>query len=64
MEWIPVNKRLPEEFQIVLISGECKGLRAVNISFLKGNEWIRTFDWKPWNVNVEAWMPLPEVYEE
>ena len=64
MGWIPVERELPEDFQTVLISGECNGLRAVNISFRKNNEWVRTFDWKPWNVNVEAWMPMPFPYLE
>lgn len=63
-KWIPVTKRLPEDYVIVLVSGRVNGLAATNMAFCKDRKWYRTFDWKEWKVDIEAWMPLPEPYEK
>ena len=62
--WIPVNERLPELYQPVLVCVEMIGkgrmygvdYRLDNITWAKSGEF--------WKLQVTHWMPLPEPPEE
>ena len=55
--WIPVDQRLPETDEYVLVSCKTKkGVKSVNRSYYSGKFWAGVMP------EVEAWMPLPEPY--
>ena len=56
--WIPVSKRLPEEFTPVLTIGKDElPITAV----VDGGHWYSSFEY---SLNVTHWMPLPEPPED
>lgn len=59
-EWIPVEERLPEEKQSVLVH-YVDGWMPV--AFLLNGEWYQSGGEKSW-LSVTHWMPLPEPPEE
>lgn len=70
IRWFPVNERLPEEDERVLISvNGNRGKRVRSATYLGGNSksfWSDTGEF--WDLNKDeknliAWMPLPEPYE-
>lgn len=64
MEWIPLNKELPEEYKSVLVSFyKSETYNAVNIAFRIGNDWYLRLDKIPITLPLNAWMPLPEPYK-
>lgn len=64
MEWIPLNKELPEEYKFVLVSFyENETYNAVNIAFRIENHWYLRLDKVPITLPLNAWMPLPEPYK-
>ena len=64
MEWIPLNKKLPEEYKFVLVSFyESETYNAVNITFRIGNDWYLRLDKVLITLPLNAWMPLPEPYK-
>lgn len=64
--WIPVSEQLPEDGQEVLFStktGRVHLGRYHNDNSV--NQWYSSLDkMRAWNNVVNAWMPLPEPYEE
>lgn len=64
--WIPVSEQLPEDGQEVLFStktGRVHLGRYHNDNSV--NQWYSQLDkMRAWNNVVNAWMPLPEPYEE
>ncbi len=57
--WIPVSERLPENDAYVLCTTiTAKGLRNVVRGYYSGKVWVCGT-----NINVIAWMPMPEPYE-
>ena len=61
--WIPVEERLPEPYQQVLVS-MYNNIKYVTIGHYDdyGKKW-KTKDWiTGWGVDVKAWRLLPEPY--
>lgn len=58
--WIPVSKRLPEEYGVYLVTiGESTDFCIWN---KKEWGWESRKGWEP-NVEITAWMPLPEPWK-
>lgn len=59
--WIPVEERLPETDEFVLVSCRTKkGIGSVNRAYYSGGFWHGSGSM----AGVVAWMPLPEPYKE
>lgn len=58
-EWIPVEKRLPEQSLNSVIGWDTYRERFVFVQYYM-NEWILG---NHESVNIVAWQPLPEPYE-
>ena len=58
--WIPVNERLPEDEDSVLVT-DCKWW--IDIAFYDGLNWWY-LDAQQLKADVSAWMPLPEPYRK
>lgn len=68
-EWIPVNERLPEDYDRVLITvNGCRGLIVREAHYHKArNEFEVLHNHDRWEVGEEgllAWQPLPEPYKK
>lgn len=60
--WIPVDKRLPEEFVSVLVTS---GSGDLHIAYYDSKQrWHLSYNGFLFVSNPIAWMPLPEAYEE
>ena len=60
--WIPCSERLPEEGEIVLTQANIENMISLCVASRQDYNY-----WKGWNtreINVVAWMPLPEPYQE
>jgi len=60
--WIPCSERLPEEGEIVLTQANIENMISLCVASRQDYNY-----WKGWNtreINVVAWMPLPEPYRE
>lgn len=58
--WIPVEKRLPEDDSMVLVTCQTKkGIRSVNRAYCDGAFWHGNGSMS----GVIAWQPLPEPYQ-
>lgn len=60
-QWIPCSERLPEEGEIVLTQANIENMISLRVASRHDYNY-----WKGWNtreVNVVAWMPLPEPYK-
>ncbi len=68
--WIPIDERLPQEFQRVLITiVNYNGDKVVRVAELHIHSWNKVFlvkeNYEQWEVGEKgllAWMPLPEPY--
>lgn len=67
-EWIPVSKRLPEEYAEVLL---CVPNEEIYVGYLVGKSIDGTPIWicskngdSDWLGFAKAWMPLPKTYRE
>lgn len=63
--WIPVSKKLPEEYNAVLVY--CPENDNIFLAYLCENKWYIFTphgDDTPINDSIVAWMPLPEPYRE
>lgn len=59
-DWIPVEERLPEDENIVLVTTQTKkGLRNVNRAYCIDGYWHGSGTMS----RVIAWQPLPEPYK-
>ena len=60
--WIPVSERLPEEGKVVLTQAKFKDdVKMAVSSRIDYNYWTT---WGTRDINIIAWMPLPEPYQE
>ena len=60
--WIPVSERLPEEGEVVLTQAKFKDdMKMAVSSRIDYNYWTT---WGTRDINIIAWMPLPEPYQE
>ena len=58
--WIPVSERLPEEGKVVLTQAKFKDdVKMAVSSRIDYNYWTT---WGTRDINIVAWMPLPESY--
>ena len=58
--WIPVSERLPEEGRVVLTQAKFKDdVKMAVSSRIDYNYWTT---WGTRDINIVAWMPLPERY--
>ena len=69
-EWIPVSERLPEEYKYVLVTVNEKHNKTIPDSvvmigcYTYEQGWILNGYIDLVNLNVTAWLPLPEPYKE
>lgn len=62
-EWIPVSKRLPEDYETVIASDVHEYVYPeARYSKEHGWEWAGDYHWMDLE-EVVAWMPLPEAYK-
>lgn len=60
--WIPCSERLPQEGEVVLTQAKFKDdMKMAVSSRIDYNYWT---GWGTRNINIIAWMPLPEPYQE
>ena len=60
--WIPVSERLPKEGEVVLTQAKFKDdVKMAVSSRIDYNYWTT---WGTRDINIVAWMPLPEPYQE
>lgn len=63
-QWIPVEERLPEPWDLVLVTDRHKDVRVCQMHFDSSNGWYDECDnWIYFSTSVIAWMPLPEPYQ-
>lgn len=62
-QWIPVNKKIPEEDVAVLVTDDAGGMTTVDVDRCGKYENRDERFWY-YSQNVIAWMPLPEPYQE
>ena len=64
-QWIPVSEKLPDEDDEVLVAWTDEEIPKhkhwYDIGYVSGGKWY--IDGWEIDVNVLAWMPLPERYE-
>ena len=61
-KWIPCSERLPEENEVVLTQAQFKDdVKMAVSSRVDFNYWT---GWGTREINIVAWMPLPEPYKE
>jgi hypothetical protein len=64
-QWIPVEERLPEPWDFVLVTDRCKDVRVCQMHHNSSDGWYDECDnWMYFSTSVIAWMPLPEPYQE
>lgn len=69
-EWIPVGEELPEEYKYVLVTVNEKHNKTIPDSvvmigcYTYEQGWILNGYIDLVNLNVTAWLPLPEPYKE
>jgi len=64
-DWIPMSEQLPEGYRLALVSvNENKYLRGVNTAMLIDGKWYLRLGEEPLKLRLNAWMPLPEPWDE
>ena len=63
-QWIPVEKRLPEPWDLVLVTDSCKNVGVCQMSRSDKNWYDENENWIYVPDSVIAWMLLPEYYRE
>lgn len=68
-KWIPVTERLPKETGLYLVSLKTKGVGLFEETHPDGFVYVSAYDavimhWGYGDKNVQAWMPIPEPYQE
>lgn len=62
-KWVPVNDRLPDLFEVVLVTDECGKVFEYERRSLDDDGNVCD-EWCFLGRNIVAWMPLPEPYEK
>lgn len=63
--WIPVSERLPEPWDLVLVTDRHKDVRVCQMHHDSSDGWYDEHDnWMYFSTSVLAWMSLPEYYQE
>ena len=63
-QWIPVEERLPEPWDLVLVTDSCKNVSMCQMSWSDKNWYDESEHWMYFPDSVIAWMPLPEYYQK
>ena len=63
-EWVPVDERLPEENQEVILQDFYGNITIGKMKITDGIEGFSDGDWWASANNYVAWQPLPEPYKE
>ena len=61
-KWIPVSKRLPEDFLPVLVTGDDGAGPYVNIAMRINEKWYMKIGNEPLSVPITAWQKKPIPY--
>lgn len=62
--WIPVEERLPEPWDLVLVTDSCKNVSVCQMSRSNKNWYDENEGWMYFPDSIIAWMHLPEPYQE
>jgi hypothetical protein len=63
-KWIPVNEKLPEDYDLILFSTKTEVFEGRYFDDNTDRQWYSfRDDTFAWNNVVTAWMPLPQPYK-
>lgn len=65
MKWVPVDERLPNDWESVIVSLESENLLDTQICYMYKGEWRNSctgLKAPAFGYRITAWMPLPKTY--